>query len=279
MSAIFGHVLASVGVFESNDVILAEVAARLHLDDFERDLSGVLQAVFDAERDVGRLVLAEQDDLLAARHPGRAAHHDPVLGAMMVHLQRERGAGADDDALDLEALAAVDAVVPAPGAMHLAMQFGFAAAGGLEAADDGLHFLGALLGRHQHGIGGFDHDHVLAADAGHQPCSAMTRLPVESSHQTSPVTALSSPSWAMACHKRIPGADVRPAGVERHHLRRNAQLRAGRQLFHDGVVDGIGRAGGEGRRIEADEVTVVPGVAHGVRGRRQAFRGRNGRWP
>ena len=40
-----------------------------------------------ADRDVGRLVLLEQEFLLATRDARGARHHDPVFGAVMVQLQ------------------------------------------------------------------------------------------------------------------------------------------------------------------------------------------------
>ena len=51
--------LAPVVVFEADDVVLAEVRARLHLDDLERHLARVGEAMRLAERDVGALVLAQ----------------------------------------------------------------------------------------------------------------------------------------------------------------------------------------------------------------------------
>jgi hypothetical protein len=42
---------------------------------------------------------------VAARHTGRAADHDPVIRPVVVHLQRQRTARLDADALDLEAFA------------------------------------------------------------------------------------------------------------------------------------------------------------------------------
>src|SRR5438477_7595092 len=74
-----------VGVLEAHDVVLAEIGARLHLDEMERDLAGILQPVADAERNIGRLVLVEQDLLAAPHHLGGARDDDPVLGAVMVH--------------------------------------------------------------------------------------------------------------------------------------------------------------------------------------------------
>jgi hypothetical protein len=91
-----------------------------------------------------------------------------VLGAVVVHLQAQRGAGLDHDALDLEARAAVDAVVPAPGPVHLAVQRVLAALLGAEPADDLAHILAAAAVGHQHGVGRLHHHHVLQAHRAHQ---------------------------------------------------------------------------------------------------------------
>jgi cellulose synthase (UDP-forming) len=55
--------LAAVGVLEPDDVVLAQVAARLHLDHLQLHLAGVVQPVHLADRDVGRLVLAQEEGL------------------------------------------------------------------------------------------------------------------------------------------------------------------------------------------------------------------------
>src|SRR3981189_747645 len=87
-----GRSLASVTVLEAHDVVFAQIRARLHLDDFQRHRARVLDAMLHADRDVGRLVLFQKEDLLAARDARGAGHHHPVLGAVMMHLQRQRGA-------------------------------------------------------------------------------------------------------------------------------------------------------------------------------------------
>ena len=117
-----GALAALVAVLEAHDVVLAEVAARLHLDELERQLARVLQPVLRPDRDVRRFVLRQEELVLAARDPRRAGDHDPVLGAVVVHLQRKRRARLDHDALHLETLAGVDAVVAAPGAVHVAVR-------------------------------------------------------------------------------------------------------------------------------------------------------------
>src|SRR5690606_37646149 len=95
----------AVDVFQTLDVVLAQIATGLHLDQLQRNLAGVAQAMNRRHRDEGRLILREQEGLLVTGDLGGAGHHNPVLGAMVVHLQRETGAGVDGDVLDLETLA------------------------------------------------------------------------------------------------------------------------------------------------------------------------------
>ena len=58
---------------------------------------------------VERVALHAEGDL------GDAFDHRPVLGAVGVLLQRQAGAGIDDDALDLMAAALIERLVVAPG--------------------------------------------------------------------------------------------------------------------------------------------------------------------
>src|SRR6185437_16937502 len=62
--------VAPVRVLEADDIVFAEIAAGLHLDEVERDLAGILEAMRRAQRDVGRLVLVEKNFLVAAHHLG-----------------------------------------------------------------------------------------------------------------------------------------------------------------------------------------------------------------
>src|SRR5205814_9914787 len=92
---------APVVVLDADDVVLAEIAAGLDFDQFELDLAGILQPVHRADRDVDRFVLVHGLDQFIDGDLRGAAHHDPVLGPMMMLLQREPPARLDDDALDL----------------------------------------------------------------------------------------------------------------------------------------------------------------------------------
>jgi hypothetical protein len=109
-------------IFKTDDVVFAQVAAGLHLDDFQRYGAGVCQAVHFAQRDVCRLVFSQKQHLVAVSNFGSSLDDNPVLGAVVVLLQTEAGTGFDLDAFDLEAPAFVDAVIPAPGAVYFAMQ-------------------------------------------------------------------------------------------------------------------------------------------------------------
>ena len=102
---------ALIIILDADDVILAEIAAGLDLDQFQQDLAGIFQPVHRADRDIDRLVLVHGLDQLVDGHPRRAAHHDPVLRAMVMFLQREPPARLDHDTLDLMAVAVVDRLI------------------------------------------------------------------------------------------------------------------------------------------------------------------------
>src|SRR5438552_3464898 len=103
-----------------------------------------------AERNEGRLVLVEEKLLLAARNLRSPGNHDPMLRAMMMHLQTELRARIDDDALDLETLAGIDALIGSPGAIDAAVLDVMIASLPLELVDDLLYILGGVAVRYQH---------------------------------------------------------------------------------------------------------------------------------
>ena len=75
-------------VLDALDIVLAEIAASLHLDKFEIDLAWIFQTVPGAARYVDRFVLVQHPHAVADGHPRRAAHDHPMLGTMMMQLQR-----------------------------------------------------------------------------------------------------------------------------------------------------------------------------------------------
>src|SRR6202453_3302691 len=104
-----------IDVVDSDDVVLTKIAAGLNLDQLDVDLAWIGEAVRRAHRQVDRLVLVDERYFVVEGDLGGAAHDHPMLGAVMVLLQREPPARAHDDAFDLIARALVDALIIAPG--------------------------------------------------------------------------------------------------------------------------------------------------------------------
>ena len=94
-------------------------------------------------RNVRRLVGKQLEHVAPTRHARLAADHHPVLGAPTMKLKRQLRAGLQHQALDLEALARVDALVPAPGPVDAQMREMLAAAVLFQVLDRGLDVLRA----------------------------------------------------------------------------------------------------------------------------------------
>ena len=91
---------AAIIVLDADDVVFAQIAAGLNLDQVKRYLAWIFQPVNGADRDIDRFVLVHGLDRLIHRHARGALHDDPVLRAVMMLLQRQPPAGLDDDTLD-----------------------------------------------------------------------------------------------------------------------------------------------------------------------------------
>src|ERR1700716_4356204 len=107
-----------IDVLHANDIVLAEIGAGLDLDEIERDFSRIFETVHAAQRNKNRLVLAQQNFLVIARHNCGSVDDHPMLGAMEVLLQRQLRTWIDGDALDLKAFAGMDRLVITPWPMH-----------------------------------------------------------------------------------------------------------------------------------------------------------------
>ena len=71
-----------------------------------------------AKGNVDRLVFAEQLDLVVNGNAGRALHDDPMLGSVVVTLQRKAAAGFHNDLLHLVALAQMKRFIASPGPVN-----------------------------------------------------------------------------------------------------------------------------------------------------------------
>src|SRR5262249_49367960 len=104
----------SVDVVEAHDIVLAEIAADLHLDQFERDLAGIGEPMNAADRDIDRLVLVHAAHVVAESDLGRSCDHHPMFRPVEVLLQRELAAWLNDDALHSVTWSDVDVLIVAP---------------------------------------------------------------------------------------------------------------------------------------------------------------------
>ena len=93
----------------------------MHFNQFQRNLAGVFQGVYAANGQVDGFVFGEGQGFFVAGDFGGAGHHNPVFGAVVVHLHAEFFAGFYGNAFYLVALAVVDGVVMAPGAVDHAV--------------------------------------------------------------------------------------------------------------------------------------------------------------
>ena len=118
-----------------------------------------------AQGDVDRLVFRHELHLVVNRHLGGPAHHDPVFGAMVVALQRQRRAWMDVDAFHLETVADNEAFEPAPRAVILGEGRRLRRALGLERIDRLFNVLRPRHIRNQHGIVHRNRHDVLEPDA------------------------------------------------------------------------------------------------------------------
>src|SRR5688572_26549485 len=75
---------AMVIVDKADDVVLAEIASALHLDQLQVDLARIFQTVRDADRNIDRFILVQGLDLRVNCDPRRSPHDNPVLGPMVM---------------------------------------------------------------------------------------------------------------------------------------------------------------------------------------------------
>ena len=159
---------SAVGVVVADNIVFAEIGARLHLDEMQRDLAGIFKPVPGAHGNEGQFILVQRHLLVAFGHLGGAGDDDPMLGAVMMHLQREDAAGLHHDVLHLDALAIVDRAISAPGPMHERVRDELAAIAALQPGDKLLDVLRAIAARDHDRVRGRDDDEILDAEHGEQ---------------------------------------------------------------------------------------------------------------
>src|SRR5262249_62034037 len=110
-----GQLPAAIAAAQPHDVVLAEVASHLHLDQFERNLAGIGKPMNAPDGDIARLVFVHGARVIADRDLSGPLHDDPMFRAVKVLLQRERAAGLHDNALHTVTGGNVHVLVISPG--------------------------------------------------------------------------------------------------------------------------------------------------------------------
>ena len=183
----------------------------------------------------------------------------------MVHLQRQLPPGIDDDALDLETLARVDAFVAAPGTVHEAVLQVLRAFVARQVVHHLLHPLHLVAMRHQHGIVRLDDHQVVHAQDGqhaaagpHQAIARAVEIHVAAHDIALLVLGQDFPQGR-------PGADVAPADGGGHD---DGAVR----VLHHGMVERNAAAAGKGGRLQAEKIQVAAAVRDGLLARCQQVR-------
>ena len=79
-----------INIIQPDDIVLAEIAAGLNLDQLEGDLAVVGEAVHGTDRNIDSLILVHDALFLADGDFGGPAHHHPMFRAVPVFLQGQR---------------------------------------------------------------------------------------------------------------------------------------------------------------------------------------------
>jgi hypothetical protein len=104
-----------VVIFETHDVVFAEVVAELHFDEREWAIRAIAEPMIGFGRDVKVLALLQLKLAVAADDIGCARHDDPVLRAPRMSLQAEARTRLDLKPLDLVALGFLQNFIQTPG--------------------------------------------------------------------------------------------------------------------------------------------------------------------
>src|SRR5690554_383711 len=185
-----------------------------------------------ARRNIGGLVGSQQYLCFPIDNLGGSPNHDPMLAAMMMHLQGEGGTRFYLNPLNLEALAHFEHSIGAPRTMHghmMLMQFSPAC---LETLYDLLHILTAILMGNKERIRCVDNQQILHADSRSQTVWA-TDIGVTGTFQLCLADyPVALPIGTNQLRHGLPRADIAPTDITRYH-------RYPSRLFHKCIVDGI----------------------------------------
>ncbi len=239
-------------IFHADDVIFAGVLAHLDFHDHERQATFVLQAVHFAHRDVGRLVRADQEHLVADSDSRRTAHDHPVLGTVQVLLQAEALARLHHDALHLVAFGGFEHGVRTPRAAHRLRHVHEIGAALLELFHNLLHLLAAAERGHEKCVRRIDDEHLVEVNRGDGALAAHHEGVLRIHRDVARVHVVAVLVVRVFSVQTIKASEVAPADVARHDLHLLG-------LLHHCVVDGVRRDGEHVVAVDADGFAILDG--------------------
>lgn len=77
-----------IDILEAYNIVFSQIIAALDLDHDQINDPWVFQAMLVPGRNKGGLVSVEHELAIVVENAGHAGYHDPVLAAVMMHLQR-----------------------------------------------------------------------------------------------------------------------------------------------------------------------------------------------
>ena len=98
-------------IIEAHNIILAQVIARLHLNNLQINLALVLQFVLYAGGYISRFVGRHTKSFFSPGDGSCSPYHHPVLRTMTMQLQRNTRARLDNQSLDLKAAAFIQTLI------------------------------------------------------------------------------------------------------------------------------------------------------------------------
>ena len=239
-------------VFYADDVVFAGVLAHLDFHDHEREAAFILEAVHLAHRDVGRLVRAHIEHLVADSASSGTAHHDPVLGTVQVLLQAEALARLHHDALHLVAFGGFEHGVRTPRAAHCLRHIHQVGAANLELFHNLLHLLAAAKRGDQECVRSVDDEHLVEVDRGDSALATHHEGVLRAHRDVARVHVVAVLVVRVFSVQTIKASEVAPANVARHDLHLLGFL-------HHGVVDGVARDGEHVVAVDADGFAIFNG--------------------
>jgi len=250
----------AVSIFKPHDVVFTQITTRLHFDNFQWNFSRVSEAVGLTQWNIGALVFRKDHDLVTIGNLSGTTYNNPMLRAVVVHLQRQRGSRFNCNALDLMTLTYIYTVIPAPWPCYAAVLHGLRC---IQRLQFGHHFLNSFsmtrMG-HEQSIRRINNQQILGTKSHYRAITC-------SVYVGSACTQVMGVPRIAACviaglillgkvGHGIPATNVAPKAVERKHTHIGCTL-------HDCIVNRLTATTCKYLRIRSGKKAILLWLLHG----------------